>query len=111
MKTRVMICLVCAALAWFADEPRWNVVLGWLAIHGWAGLVVHGLLLQHGSGIPGRRRPALGLGLHLAALAAGTVATLAGSDAAARLSGALLVANGVWLAAAVRAPIGSREAL
>lgn len=102
---------LAAALAWFAGEPRWNVVLGWLAIHGWAGLVVHGLLLQHGSGIPGRRRPALGLGLHLAALAAGTVATLAGSDAAARLSGALLVANGVWLAAAVRAPIGSREAL
>ncbi|MBW2282165.1 MAG: hypothetical protein JRG76_10140 [Deltaproteobacteria bacterium] len=94
---------LAAGVTWFAGDPRWNVVLGWLAIHGWAGLVLHGLLLQHTPGGAGARRPALGLGLHLSALAVGTIATLAAWDAGARLAGVLLAATGIWLAVAVRA--------
>ncbi len=31
-------------LAIHAPEPRWQVLFGWLAIVGWAGLLVHGML-------------------------------------------------------------------
>lgn len=35
-----------AALGWalHAPEPRWQLLFGWLAIVGWAGLLVHGML-------------------------------------------------------------------
>jgi hypothetical protein len=83
-----------AALAAFMvvarDAPDWNLLFGWIALWGWAGLVVHGLLQR-----PGRPSPAVGLALHLAALAAGVAATLTGLDALARLTGALIAATGL----------------
>ncbi len=82
------------------DGPDWNLLLGWLAIWGWAGLVVHGLLLRD-AGL-GSRLPSVGFGLHLSALAAGLIATVSGVDWIARLAGLLLVATAACLFAALR---------
>lgn len=38
--------LLCAGLATWGSDPRWNLALGWLAIWGWAGLAVHGMLTR-----------------------------------------------------------------
>jgi hypothetical protein len=33
-----------AAAALWLPEPRWGLLLGWLAVWGWAGAIVHGML-------------------------------------------------------------------
>jgi hypothetical protein len=88
---------IAAVLVAAREVPDWNLLLGWIALWGWAGLVVHGLLLRDSR--PGSRLPRLGLGLHLSALAAGTIATLSGGDLVARTAGLLLVATGACLLA------------
>ena len=32
--------------ALWLDDPRWPLVFGWLAIWGWAGMIVHGMLTR-----------------------------------------------------------------
>jgi hypothetical protein len=40
----VMIPAALAAL--FLTEPRWQILFGWLAIWGWAGMIMHGMLTR-----------------------------------------------------------------
>lgn len=38
------LVLAVAALSWQGESPQAPVLLGWLAVWGWAGLIVHGML-------------------------------------------------------------------
>lgn len=94
--------------AQLAPGPRPALALGWLAILGWAGLALHGVLsriapflvrfhrfsplLGH-QDVPAmrellpRRRVAIGLGLHGLAEVLGVAAIGTGSDGLARVTG------------------------
>ena len=96
-----------AVMAWIAGAaavsalvshaPRAQLLFGWLAIWGWAGLFVHGLirdeLEREEAAAPQRARAAVGL--HGAALVCGVGAIALVSDALARATGLLLVGTGV----------------
>jgi hypothetical protein len=104
-------------MAW-SDDPRAPVAFGWIALLGWAGLIVHGMLarivpflvwfhrfarLVGKVPVPAMRQLwperaiRIGLALLLGALALGSGAIATGSAALARMTGGLLVATGVWL--------------
>jgi hypothetical protein len=108
-----------AAAALLLPGPRWGLLLGWLAVWGWAGMIVHGMLtrivpflvwfhryapLVGGVEVPSARSllpdrwTRLGFALHLASLLAGAAAILVGADALARLTGLLLLATASSLA-------------
>jgi len=113
--------LICAGLvvpAQLSADPRPALALGWLAILGWAGLALHGMLsrivpflvwfhrfspLLGQQDVPAmrellpRRRVRIGLVLHGAAVVLGVVAIGTGSDAAARVTGVALAGTGLWL--------------
>ena len=111
------------AVEWWPD-PRWNLLFGWLAIWGWAGLSVRAILidvlpalLRAGPLAPGPMHSdpsgrSAGLALHLASLALGAVAIATESDPAARAAGLLVVAAGVELALRLRSTLrpGADEA-
>lgn len=105
--------LTLITAAWRLPDPRLPVLVGWLAVWGWAGALIHGMLtrilpflvrLHHIQG-PGRapsteallpaRRAFAGLALHAAALACGVAAIISGHDGLARLTGVMLAASGV----------------
>ena len=114
-----VVSLVVAGAAHLLDDPLWPLLFGWLAIWGWAGTIVHGMLARivpflawfhRFSPLIGQvpvpsvrkilpdRYPQVALGLHMASLAGGVVAILTTHDLAARLTGGLLVATGIALA-------------
>ncbi len=41
-----LLLLVAAAATWLHDDSRWPLLLGWLAIYGWAAMIVHGMLTR-----------------------------------------------------------------
>jgi len=108
-----------AALATnFSAEPRWGLLFGWLALWGWAGMIVHGMLYRivpflvwfhrfaprvgfepvpSARGLLSDRRTEIGLGLHLASVVVGAWAILGGGDGAARAAGLLLLATAASL--------------
>lgn len=107
-----------ALAAHLSDDPRWGVLLGWLAVWGWAGMIVHGMLTRivpflvwfhRFSPLVGRVRvPSMralfpdrwtrqGFALHAATLIVGAAAILSRQDALCRLTGLLLAATGAQL--------------
>jgi hypothetical protein len=36
----------CGVMAHVLPHPRWNLLLGWMAIWGWAGMIIHGMLTR-----------------------------------------------------------------
>ncbi len=40
------LLLGVSLMAWISQDGRWQLTLGWLAIWGWAGLVIHGMLTR-----------------------------------------------------------------
>jgi hypothetical protein len=112
-------CIGIAAIAaHLTPDPRWGVLFGWLAVWGWAGMIIHGMLTRivpflvwfhRFSPVVGRLRvpsirtllpdawTKLGLALHLLSLAAGVVAIWTSNDWAARLCGILLIATAIQL--------------
>ncbi len=38
------LAFAVAAMVWLSDHPRWPILIGWLIIWGWAGLIIHGML-------------------------------------------------------------------
>ena len=40
------VVFAAALAALWLDDPRWPLVFGWLAIWGWAGMIVHGMLTR-----------------------------------------------------------------
>lgn len=104
------LVLVAAAWARFGDDPRAPLLFAWLAIWGWAGMIVHGMLsrivpflvwFHRFSSLVGRqpvppmrqlwpeRRIRVGLGLHVGTLIAGVLSPVA--------AGAGMVLTGLWL--------------
>jgi hypothetical protein len=107
-----------AAAALALPQPRWSLLLGWIAIWGWAGMIVHGMSTRivpflvwfhrfsHVAGrvpVPSLRGllpdawTRLGLALHGASLLAGAVAIASGLDLLARVTGLLLMATAAQL--------------
>ena len=101
-------------------DLRWPVLFGWLAIWGWAGMVVHGMLtrivpflvwfhrfsaLVGKVEVPPMRRllpdawVKRALAVHGATLAVGVVGIASGAPTVVQLAGAGLVATGLALAA------------
>lgn len=114
------VALAFAVAMELDDDPRWPVAMGWVAVWGWAGLVVHGMLTRivpflvwfhrfaplvgkvdvpSMRGLLPDRRIQVALGLHVAAVAAGLVTTFAGGRWAARTTSLLLLATALVLAA------------
>jgi len=109
---------IAAVIAHFALDPRWGMLFGWLAIWGWAGMIVHGMLSRifpfliwfhrfapHIGQIP---VPAirkmlpdhlirLGLGFHIASVLLGVLAIVTRDIWVARITGLCLLATGINL--------------
>ncbi len=120
--TAAMACAPGVALlagaAWVGGEPRWGVAAVWLAVWGWAGFALHGMLCRI---VPflvwfHRLSPLVGkvpvpavrqlmpqdrirraLGAHAASLALGLLAIGTGWDPLARATGAALLLTAVLL--------------
>ncbi len=109
---------LAAATLLAPDPTRWQVCLGWVAIWGWAGLIMHGMLTRIVSFLvwfhrfsslvglapvpPMRRlwpdaRARVGLHAHGAAVVIGAAAILLANDALARAAGAAMVVAGIAL--------------
>jgi hypothetical protein len=120
-----LVLIAAIAAVWFSD-PRLPVLFGWLAIWGWAGILVHGMLtrilpflvwfhrfaaLAGRVAIPPMRRllpdalAQTGLFLHLATVALGVLAILTRADWLARATGAGLAGTGLVLAASLASPL------
>ena len=114
-----LLMIPIAAAVLFLPEPRWQVLFGWVAIWGWAGLIMHGML---GRIVPflvwfhrysarvgleptpsmrsllSQKRIKTGFVLHMSSVLLGVIAILAQADWLARLTGLLLVATAISLA-------------
>jgi hypothetical protein len=107
-----------AVAAHFLPQPRWVLLFGWLAIWGWAGMIVHGMLTrivpflvwlhrfmpQVGRApVPSLRSllpdrwTRVGLALHVTSVVVGGAAILTGNDWLARGTGLLLMATALQL--------------
>ena len=112
----LMIPITLAAL-WLPD-PRWQVLFGWVAIWGWAAMIMHGMLsrivpflvwfhrysprvglepVPSMRSLLSQRRIQIGFTLHLSSLVLGVAAILLQADILARLTGLVLVATAISL--------------
>ncbi len=113
-------CGIVAVVAYFAADPRWGVLLGWLALFGWAGMIVHGMLGRivpflvwlhrfapraGEPGVPSARAllpdswTQTCFALHSTTLVVGGLAIALRSDSLARAAGVLLMTTGLALLA------------
>lgn len=113
----LMIPIAVAVL--LLPEPRWQVLFGWVAIWGWAGMIMHGMLSRivpflvwfhrHSARVGLEPTPSMrsllsqqriktGFVLHLSSVVLGAIAILAQADWLARFTGLLLVATAISLA-------------
>jgi hypothetical protein len=113
---------LCAAAAYFSSAPHWGLLFGWLALWGWAGMIVHGMLTRivpflvwfhryaplvgkiavpSVKGLLPDRWTRLGFALHLSSVLIGAAAILSLDATLTRLAGLLLLATAVCLGAAL----------
>lgn len=125
------LALVAGVLAFALPDPRLPVLFGWLALFGWAGLIVHGMLtrilpflvwfhrfsaLVGLQDVPSMKRmlphawTRVGLVAHLAALALGVAAILSASALMVTLTGVAVAATGGALGAAMLRVLSFRPA-
>jgi len=93
-----LVSAAAACLALASDGAASRLVFGWLAIWGWAGLFVHGLVRGELAAAP-PRAGSWAFGLHVVGLVAGGFAIALGGDALARATGLVLIASGAITAA------------
>ena len=124
------VTLACGVVAAFAADPRWPLLFGWLAVWGWAGLVLHGMLTRivpflvwfhrfsEDAGRPGvpsmrqlmpNERARVGLILHGAAVLLGAAAIVSGVSTLLQVAGVVLAAAGVALGYALVRAVVARE--
>jgi hypothetical protein len=110
---------LAAAAAWSFDAMYWDVLFGWLALWGWVGTIMHGMLtrivpflvwLHRFAPLVGEARvPSIrklqpdalarrGLALHLSTLLLGAAAIVTASDLLCRLTGIALVLTAAAIA-------------
>jgi len=108
-----------AVIAWSTDAPRWDVLFGWLALWGWVGMIMHGMLTRIAPFLVWLHRFAplvgeidvpsvkklhpdaltrFGFALHLGSLCLGVAAILTASDWLCRLTGLSLIATAASIA-------------
>jgi hypothetical protein len=113
---------IAAGLAWLLPGERWGLLFGWLAIWGWAGTIVHGMLTRivpflvwlhrfapHVGEAPvpsvrallPERRVRIGLALHQGSVLLGAAAILGSWDPLVRAAGLAVMATAGWLLAAL----------
>lgn len=119
--------LALACVLW--PDPRSAVALGWTAVWGWGGLVIHGMLGRivpflvwfhrfsgrlGEAGVPSMkamlpdRRHGIGLLLHGLTGLVGLIAIGTQADLAARVTGLSMAATGGWLAFVLASVLGRR---
>jgi hypothetical protein len=117
--TAMLLVPLAIALSLSAD-PRLSLLFGWLAIWGWAGMIMHGMLSRivpflvwfHRysakvglQAVPSMRsllsqvRIQTGFALHLGSVLSGVLAIITQQDYLARVTGILLIATAINLAA------------
>ncbi|MBW1882234.1 MAG: NnrS family protein [Deltaproteobacteria bacterium] len=110
---------LAAAAAWSLDAPHWDILFGWLALWGWVGMIMHGMLtrivpflvwLHRFAPLVGKMRvPSIkklhpdsltrrGFVLHLCSLLLGVVAILTASDLLCKLAGLSLILTAASIA-------------
>jgi len=110
---------LAAIAAWSLDAPHWDVLFGWLALWGWVGMIMHGMLtrivpflvwLHRFAPVVGRMPvPSVrklspdafihrGLALHLSSLLLGIAAIFTVSDLLCRLAGLGLILTAASIA-------------
>jgi hypothetical protein len=123
---------LAAIAAWSLEAPHWDVLFGWIALWGWVGMIMHGMLTRivpflvwlhrfaplvgemHVPSVGKLHPDALtrrGLALHLGSLLLGVVAILTGSDLLCRLTGLSLIATAVSIAYLLVHVLGQRPPL
>jgi len=107
-----------AIAALILPDPRWQVLFGWLAIWGWAALIIHGMLsrivpflvwfhrysarvglepVPSMRSLLSQRRIRVGFVLHISSVVLGVMAILLQTDLLAQITGLLLVATAISL--------------
>ena len=120
---------ICAVLSAVLADPRWDLLYGFMAVWGWAAVVVHGMLsrivpflvwfhrfspLAGIAPIPSMNAllPArwthVGLVLHLASVLVGAVGIVAGSDFVLRIAGVLIALTGLAIGAMITRVLWTR---
>jgi hypothetical protein len=125
-----LLCGLAATAAATLESERWDLLLGWVVIWGWAGMIVHGTLTRivpllvwlHRFAPRSGREPVpslkhllpdswirVGFGLHTATLLLGMLAIATGWDAATRGTGLGLLATAFWMGRAWLRVLGHRS--
>jgi len=110
---------LAAVAAWSLDAPHWDILFGWLALWGWVGMIMHGMLTRivpflvwlhrFAPRVGEMRVPSVkklhpdtltrrGFALHLGSLLIGVAAILTASDLLCRLTGLSLIATALSIA-------------
>jgi hypothetical protein len=111
-----------AVAAVLIEDNHWSILFGWLAIWGWAGMILHGMLMRivpflvwfhriapligktpvpSMRGLLSQRRIMIGFSIHLATGLLGAAAIITHSDILVRITGVLLAATGISLASSL----------
>jgi hypothetical protein len=96
------VALTLGAITLVNPTPQWRLTFGWVAIWGWAGLMVHAISRAFGdrgfvAASPVRTEAKvldLAFPLHLLSIVTGVAAIALGGPILARLTGAILIALG-----------------
>ena len=112
----VLIPVSIAAL--LSIEPRWQILFGWIAIWGWAGMVMHGMLsrivpflvwfhryssrvgfepVPSMRSLLSQRQIQVGFVLHAGSVLSGIAAIISQNDFLTRITGLLLIATAISL--------------
>jgi len=107
-----------AIAALVLPDPRWQVLFGWVAIWGWAALIIHGMLsrivpflvwfhryaarvglepVPSMRSLLSQQRIRIGFALHISSVVLGVMAILLQTDLLAQITGLLLVATAISL--------------
>ncbi len=117
MGTALLIIPV-ATTALLLPDPRWQVLFGWVAIWGWAGMIMHGMLsrivpflvwfhrfsarvglepVPSMRGLLPQRQTQIGFILHISSVVLGTIAILFQMNLLAQFTGLVLIATAISL--------------
>jgi hypothetical protein len=116
--TSALLLVPLAAAASLVNDHRWQILFGWLAIWGWAGMILHGMLTRivpflvwfHRftpligkipvpsiRGLLSQQWIKIGFAIHLASLVLGAATIVTRADILARMTGLALCATGISL--------------